>query len=74
MDAASTTSKRPIKENGYSSVKLHAKRDRKRHEAEVRQDEYQALSHKEKLARVQNRIFAGKGESKRELARLAITQ
>ena len=49
----------------YSSVKLHAKRDRKRQEAQARQREYSALSIKDRIARVTDR-----GGSVRELARL----
>ena len=49
----------------YSSVKLHAKRGRKRQEAAARDREYQALSTKAKLAQ----LPLG-GESKREIARL----
>jgi len=37
------------KQNGYCSVKLHAKRDRKRREAEARQRDYDKLTTAQKL-------------------------
>lgn len=37
------------KQNGYSSIKLHAKRDRKRREAEDRQFEYDKKTTAQKL-------------------------
>jgi hypothetical protein len=49
----------------YSSVKLHAKRDRKRQEAAARDREYQGLSVKDRIARA-----TARGGSVRELARL----
>jgi hypothetical protein len=48
----------------YSQVKTHAKQDRKRHEAYARQDKYDALSTKDKLA------SCVPGGSKRQRARL----
>lgn len=50
----------------YNSTKLHAKRDRKRREAEDRQMDYDKLSLAQKIKRVESHP----GESKRELARL----
>ena len=41
---------RPIKQAGYSSFHLHAKRDRKQSEAFQRQLKYDALTLKEKIA------------------------
>jgi hypothetical protein len=49
----------------YSSVKLHAKRDRKAREAAARDREYQELSVKDRIVRVKAR-----GGSVKELARL----
>ncbi len=40
----------PIKTNGYTQVKAHAKQDRKRREAYARQDKYDALPLAEKIA------------------------
>lgn len=40
----------PIKVNGYTQVKTHAKQLRKRREAEVRQAKYDALPLAEKIA------------------------
>lgn len=40
----------PIKTNGYTQTKTHAKQDRKRHEAYARQDKYDALPLAEKIA------------------------
>lgn len=65
--SSSTHSK--IKVNGYSSVMLHAKRDRKRIDAEARQREYDSLSLSDKIARIKTRSNDS-GESKRELSRL----
>jgi hypothetical protein len=65
--SSSTHSK--IKVNGYSSVVLHAKRDRKRIDAEARQREYDSLSLSDKIARIKARPNDS-GESKRELSRL----
>jgi hypothetical protein len=44
-----TTRLRPIKKNGYTQVKNHAKQDRKRNEAYARQDKYDALSLEKQL-------------------------
>jgi hypothetical protein len=54
------------KTNGYNSHTLHKKRDNRRFEAEVRNEEYQALSVKDRLKRVKSR----RGESKKETERL----
>lgn len=54
------------KTNSYKSVKLHAKRNRKRREAERRQLKYNSLSVAEKTKLIKSR----RGESKRELERL----
>ena len=40
---------RPIKKNGYTQVRAHAKQDRKRREAYARQDKYDGLSLTEQL-------------------------
>lgn len=40
----------PIKTNGYTQVKAHAKNDRKRREAYARQDKYDALPLAEQIA------------------------
>lgn len=53
------------KQNGYSNAHLHAKRNRKRTEAEGRQRDYDKLTLKEKLERAKSR-----GGSVREIARL----
>ena len=57
-----------IKHNGYSSAKLHAKRVRKRKEAEARQSEHDKLSIRQKLQLAMD--VNRRGESKREIARL----
>lgn len=56
--------KKKGKTNGYSSIKLNAKRDRKRREAEDRQFKYDSLTTAEKLKRL------GPTGSTRERARL----
>jgi hypothetical protein len=53
------------KEKGYTQMKAHAKRDRKRLEAEARQAKYDKLTRAEKIALATNR-----GGSQKELARL----
>lgn len=60
--------KTPIrgKTNGYNSAKIHAKRNRKRSEAESRKYDHDSLSIQEKIAKAKSR----RGESKREIARL----
>lgn len=58
------------KVNGYNSAHLHAKRDRKRREAEARQREHDVLTINEKIEKAQSRIAEGKGSSFRELKRL----
>lgn len=54
------------KTNGYSSATLHAKRNRKRSEAEARKREHDTLTINEKIEKARSR----RGESKREIARL----
>lgn len=54
------------KTEGYSNAKMHAKRNRKRIEAEQRQDEHDSLTIQEKIAKALKRP----GSSKREVARL----
>lgn len=54
------------KTNGYNSATLHAKRNRKRQEAESRQREHDTLTLNEKIEKARSR----RGESKREIARL----
>lgn len=56
------------KTNGYSSNFITAKREWKRKHAEERQADYKALSIEARIAQAQGR----RGESKRELARLAV--
>jgi hypothetical protein len=64
--------KTPIrgKTNGYNSTKLHAKRNRKRSEAEARKYDHDSLSIKEKIAKAKSR----RGNSQREIARLTKMQ
>jgi hypothetical protein len=59
---------RRLRTEGYSNATLHAKRDRKRSEAEARQRSYKALTRDEKLALCEDR----RGKSAREVARLQI--
>ena len=54
------------KTNGYNSTTLHAKRNRKRQEAEARKREHDTLTLNEKIEKARSR----RGESKREIARL----
>lgn len=54
------------KTNGYNSAHLHAKRNRKRQEAEARKREHDTLTLNEKIDKARSR----RGESKREIARL----
>jgi len=56
------------KTNGYSSNFITAKREWKRKHAEERQADYKALSIEARIAQAQGH----RGESKRELARLAV--
>ena len=56
----------PIKNNGYSQVKAHARQDKKRNEANIRQAKYDSLTTEEKIALVVKR-----GGSNREFSRLA---
>jgi len=58
--------KKQGKQNGYKNAVLHAKRNRKRREAEARQFEYDGLTLQQKLARAK-----GKREQTRLLAKLA---
>lgn len=53
------------KTNGYKSNRLHAKRARKRDEAELRQEKHNSLSTAQKIAKATKR-----GGSVKELARL----
>ena len=53
------------KTNGYKSFKMNAKRDRKRQEAEIRNEKHNALTTQQKIAKATKR-----GGSVRELARL----
>jgi len=55
----------PIKQSGYSHHKADAHVEKLRQEADARQAEYDALTLREKIKRVQNR-----GGSKRELERV----
>ncbi len=54
------------KQNGYSSVHLRAKRDRKRKEAVARQETHNSLSLEQKIAKAMKR----RGKSSAELLRL----
>ena len=58
---------RPIKKEGYSSDVLHAKRDRKRTEAQARQREHDKLTRAQKLHKADGR----RGNSVREWERLS---
>lgn len=66
--AAGNTTARPVKTEGYCSDILHAKRDRKRREAQERQREHDALT-------LDQRLFLccheRRGSSGREAARIA---
>ena len=53
------------KESGYTQIKAHAKRNKKRQEAELRQSKYDALSQSEKIA-----LVISRGGSQKELTRL----
>ena len=54
------------KQNGYSSKTLWAKHDKRRAQAEARDDRHASLSIQEKIKKAKSR----RGGSKRELARL----
>ena len=58
------SSKRKV--NGYRSEKLHAKRDKKRREAESRQRHYESLTIKERITLAKSHP----GNSKKELSHL----
>lgn len=60
------TKTRPVKILGYSSVKLQSRRDKRREEAEIRQDRRNLLSLGEKISAT----FLRPGKSYRERARL----
>ena len=62
-----TTRLGPRKAGGYSTYHLKAKKDAKRQEAEARQREHNSLTLSEKIEKAKSR----RGESKKELARLA---
>lgn len=55
----------PIKNNGYTQVKAHARKERKRKEADYRQGKYDALTLTEKIF-----LATSRGGSKREIDRL----
>lgn len=57
-------SKRKI--NGYHSEKLHAKRDKKRQEAQARQRHYESLTIKQRISLAKS----SPGDSKKELIKL----
>jgi len=48
-NSTGTTRIRPIKKNGYTQVRNHAKQDRKRLEAYARQDKYDGKTLKQQL-------------------------
>jgi len=60
------TTKRPVKTNGYKSNKLWARRDRKRAEAEERQNRRESRGLAQQLALISKR----RGKSEREMKRL----
>ena len=60
--------KRPVKVNGYSNTKSHARRLKRCHQADDRQADYAELSVKERIARAQSR----RGKSAKEIARLTV--
>lgn len=64
METKPTSSSSKRKQNGYSSAKLHAKRNRKRDEAEKRQFEYDQKTTTQKLKEL------GPTGSNRQRARL----
>jgi len=57
---------RRVKTEGYCSATLHAKRDRKRQEAEARQRECDGLDLDQRVTR----IYSRPGQSNREFKRL----
>lgn len=59
---------RPVKQEGYCSDTLHAKRDRKRSEAQARQRERAARTDRQQYALCSERP----GQSKREKRRLSV--
>lgn len=68
-DNKNSNETKPVKRgktNGYNSAHLHAKRNRKRQEAEARQQEHDTLTINEKI----DKARARRGESNREIARL----
>jgi hypothetical protein len=58
--------------DSYSSIKLWARRDKRKEEAFERQIEHDSLSTEEKIAKCKFRAKKGMGESKREHTRLLI--
>lgn len=68
MENTPTTTKgsQHKKVNGYSSVTLHAKKDRKRAEAKDRQIKHDKLTLPQKLAKAKS----NRGNSKREVSHL----
>jgi hypothetical protein len=64
------TTSRPVKTEGYCSDTLHAKRDRKRSEAQARQREHDAHTPEAK----RQKCLARRGNSARELERLEGTK
>lgn len=63
---------RPIKENGYSNRTLHAKRDRKRDEAEARNHRWQNLTYAEQLDSLKIRRGNSERQRNRICDRLAV--
>lgn len=61
-----TPNKRPVKVNGYSHRKADARKDRRRDEADARQDKYDSLTVEQKISRAKKR----RGKSEREINRL----
>jgi hypothetical protein len=56
----------------YSSAVITAKRNQRRVDAELRQDEHNTLTTSEKIAKCKFRSKKGIGESKKEMIRLLI--
>lgn len=72
------TDERPIKKAGYSSARLHAKRDRKRREAEARAElraPFNALSLEDQITTLRVKSGGGSGrEITRRQKQLAINE
>lgn len=69
MTETTQQTNRKGKINGYHSEKLHAKRDKKRREAQARQREYDKLTLQEKLKRAKGKREIAKLTAKMKAAR-----